>query len=447
MKKNKTLIAILFCAALFAVSCSEKINDDGGSKAPTEVSKFIVAATSADATYLLSINDLTSGEATIIGNGMEVDNATAWIFWGEKYAYRLVYNQGNAGVTTSYMLDNTGELTERNIRHEIQSRFTTYGIFGDQIITAASGATDQKDAAGNAQYGITFTKINVSNQTLSTQTATSENLLGTGEYCTVSGIVESGGKIYTAVCPEGVSVYGVQNNSHLLSQEAKALINTEGGISGTVNPNAVWVAIYDGADFSSPRIISDSRISYATSRYRSQYYSTIAADASGDVYVFSSSYSTTQSGIQKTSLPSGVIRIKAGAETFDGSYYVNFEDAAVADRAMYKVWHIADDYFLMQMYDQKGDDKSYKANTNRLGVFKAGTQQFRWVEGVPEASTISMLSKNAYSDGRLAHIAIATTTAGSKPTIYSIDPLTAKATAGCAITAEGVTALGKLTNM
>lgn len=443
--KNKIYFTAAALGLIFMSACSNEGIDNGG-KTPTEATKFVVAATSSEATYLLAMNSVSGGEASNVGSGTEVDNATSWVFWRNKYAYRLVYNQGNAGVTTSYLLDEYGDIKERNIRHEIQSRFTTYGTYANQIITAASGATDKKDAAGNPQYGITFTKIDVQQQTLSTQTVPSENLLGTGEYCTVSGIVESNGKIYTAVCPEGVSVYGVQNNGDLLSEQAKALINTEGGISGTINPDRVWVAIYDGNDFSSPRIIHDDRISYATSRYRSQYYSTIDADDAGNIYVFSSSYATTQSGIQKTSLPSGVVRIKAGEEQFDASYYVNFEDPAIAGLAMYKVWHITGDYFLMQMYAQTGDDKSYKANTNRLGIFKASSKQFSWISGLPDATDIGSLSKNAFcADGR-AYIAITTVTANSKPTIYTIDPATATAAPGATITAEGVTAIGQLTN-
>lgn len=444
MKKNILFGSALAALMLTAACSTEELGS--GSKTPYTGAKFVVAATSADATYLLSMSSVTEGEASIKQSGTEVDNATSWVFWGNKYAYRLVYNQGNAGVTTSYTLDQYGEIQERNIRHEIQSRFTTYGTYGDHIITAASGATDQKDASGNAQYGITFTKIDVQKQTLTTQTVGTENLLGTGEYCTVSGIVESAGKIYTAVCPEGVSVYGVQNNGNLLSDDAKALVNTEGGISGTVTPNSVWVAIYSGSDFSSPKIIRDNRISYATSRYRSQYYSTIDADAEGNIYVFSPSHATSMTGIQKTTLPSGVVRIKAGAEAFDPDYYVNLEEESVAGRAMYKVWHIRGDYFLMQMYAEKGDDKSYKVNTNRLAIFKAGDKKFTWITGLPEASVISSLSKNAYSDGVKAYIALTTTT-GAQPTVYAIDPATATASSGVQITAaQGITAIGKLSN-
>ena len=443
MKKS---VLLTLCAASLLFTACEKNNNSGITGDAVSTSKYVTAATSSEATYLLTSDALTEGRLSINGDGLEVDNATTFLFHGSKYVYRLVYNQGNAGITTSYRLDEYGDIEERNIKHEIQNRFTTYGIYNQYIITAASGATSTTDEAGNNAYGITYTLIDTENQALSTQTVSSENLLGTGEYCTISGIVQANGKIYGGICPEGVSVYGVNAYNELLSEDAKALINTEGGISGTITPNQVWVAIYTGTEFDSPKIITDNRISYATSRYRSQYYSNIEADDAGNVYVFSASHATIQAGIQKTDLPSGVIRINAGTDAFDQDYYVNFEDESVAGRAMYKVWHITGDYFLMQMYHEKTDDKSYTANTNRLGIFKADSKTFTWVSGIPGAEEISSLSKNAYAENGIAYIAITPVTEGATPTIYAIDPTTAQATEGLKITAQGVSAIGKLRN-
>ncbi len=449
MKKKQLLYNAMGMVALgLSLSgCSDDYTSNGDKANGFTGSKYVIAGTSSEATYLLTTDALDNGEISLVADGIEVDNASYWVFFKEKYAYRLVYNQGNAGVTTSYEMDEEGDLVERNIRHEIQNRFTTIGQYGNQIITAASGATDKKDGAGNPQYGITFTMIDAERQTLSTKTVVGENMIGTGEYCTVSGLVESNGKIYAGVCPEGVSVWGVQNNSALLSDEAKALINDEGGISGTITPNQVSVAIYNGTDFENPTIITDNRLSYATSRYRSQYYSNIDVDAQGNIYVFSASYPSTLTGIQKTNKPSGVLRIKAGTTEFDKDYYVNLEDDVVAGRAMYKVWHITEDYFLLQMYKDKTEDKSWTVNTHRLGIFKASEGKFTWVEGLPDADSINSLSKNAFVDNGLAYIAVTPVTAGAKPTMYVINPVTATATKGLVVTADGgVSAVGKLSN-
>ena len=60
---------------------------------------------------------------------------------------------------------------------------------------------------------------------------------------------------------------------------------------------------------------------------KSQYYQTIWAADNGDIYVFSPSYAKTMDDArQQTTLDAGVVRIKAGTEEFDPSYYYSIED-------------------------------------------------------------------------------------------------------------------------
>ena len=113
---------------------------------------------------------------------------------------------------------------------------------------------------------------------------------------------------------------------------------------------------------------------------------------------------------------------------------------------MYKVWHVKGDYFLLQMYNEAGDDKSYTVNTHRFGIFKASNATFQWVTGLPEATEINALSRSAYVEQGYAYMGVTTISAGSKPTIYVINPETAEAAPGLEITAEGLAAIGKLSN-
>ena len=62
--------------------------------------------------------------------------------------YRLVYNQGNAGVTSSYVLNTEGKVKERDNTYEIK-RFTSYGIYGDYIITSSTGDLGEEYADEN----------------------------------------------------------------------------------------------------------------------------------------------------------------------------------------------------------------------------------------------------------------------------------------------------------
>lgn len=443
MTKNYLVALAAISSAFFATSCNDDVdNNVDNIESETTAQNYIIAASSNEATYLLQSDRLHEGEQSIVRTGLEVESATAWVFYKEKYAYRLVYNQGNAGVGSSYMLDNAGKLKERNIKFEISNRFTTYGVYGSNIITAASGATSFYDEGNDLpKYGVTFTIIDPEAQTLSTKTVVTENLVGNGEYFTVSGIVESDGKLYTGLCPQGLSAYGASINDGEYVLDESLL--SSGAISATQHPDKVWVAIYKDMDLDNPTIIEDDRISYATSRYRSQFYQTIAADASGDIYVFSASNAKSYEGIQKTTKPSGVIRIKAGEEKFDADYYCNIE--AIADgRRIFKVWHVAEDYFLLQMYTNVTDSNDATESRLRLAIFKAGDKSFRWVEeGLPALENLSSFGTFPFVEGGLAYMPVVTID-GAQPAIYVIDPVSATASKGMTIDCSSISAVGKL---
>lgn len=439
--------SLLFATSILFTGIFAACEDNNGGVDPRKGadSKYVIAASSESAVYLLETENINEGDLTIRRNGIEALEATAWVFHSNKYAYRLVYNQGNAGTGSSYILDENGLLKERNIEFEIRNRFTTYGPYGNYVITAASGATDKfapdDTKKERPQYGVTFTYLDVVNQTLKTKTVVTENMVdNNGEYYTVSGIVDVNNKLYTALCPQGYSAYGIKQG---YADADPNLVNETGVITPTLHPNKVWVAIYDGIDFENPKIISDDRISYATSRFRSQFYQTIVPDAEKNVYVFSASNARTYTGKQKTDKPSGVVRIKVGTEEFDKDYYCDIEELS-GGYPIFKVWHITGDYFLLQMYAQKEYESTAKADTRRLAIFKAGDKSFKWVEkGLPAKDIISSLGSSPYFENGLAYMPVVTTD-GTQPTVYIIDPTTASAKKGITVTASAISAIGKL---
>ena len=161
-----------------------------------------------EASTILQSGTLDSGEISARNAGYETDAGTAWVFYGDKYLYRLNYNQGNAGVTASYILGDDGTVTQRPKTYQIR-RFTTYGPLGDNIVTVSAGDTDESDASGNKAQGLLFNYLNVASETNRTASVGCENYLGNGEYVTFAGLVETGGKVYTSVVPMGMSKYGV----------------------------------------------------------------------------------------------------------------------------------------------------------------------------------------------------------------------------------------------
>ena len=113
-------------------------NGNGGGSTSEAVSSYVVAASVGDANYLLTADTLGDGSISAKNNGLTTESGTQWIFYKDKYLYRLVYNQGNAGVTSSYVLNTEGKVKERDNTYEIK-RFTSYGIYGDYIITSSTG--------------------------------------------------------------------------------------------------------------------------------------------------------------------------------------------------------------------------------------------------------------------------------------------------------------------
>lgn len=479
MKKFPVLtLAASFALAGFLTSCSEDTvapapQPPGGGGDSTSMSvgpgesdanDYVVVATTSDVNSIVQTRTLNSGSVTSVNNGVQTGSGTNWVFWGNKYLYRLQYNQGNAGVTSSYRMNANGQVEERDVQYNI-TRFVTYGVWGENVITASAVETD--DTVHSNVYlddepvyakGLGIVYLNAEEETKTDKTVPCENFLGNGEYVTLAGIVEANGKLYTSVVPMGMSQYGVAKyygNTESDGPYVKYpdLIKTESGGSNsssykagelqwTQYPDEAWVAIYDDDSFENPTLIRTDRISYACGRFKSQYYQTIWPASNGDIYVFSPSYAKSMSDPrQQTSLPSGVVRIKAGEKQFDPTFYFNIEEAS-GGLQMYRCWPISDDWFLLQMYNTS--DLSSSGARTRLAVFKGGDNPtFAFVDGMPSDDVISSIGTTPYAENGVAWIPVVTSD-GQQPALYRIDAATATATRGLEVEASSVSAVGRL---
>ena len=160
------------------------------------------------------------------------------------------------------------------------------------------------------------------------------------------------------------------------------------------------------------------------------------------MYVFSPSYAKTMTAeVQKTTLPAGVVRIKANAEEFDPDYYCNLE-AQTGGKAFLRCWHITEDYFLLLMYDRPLTESGFAAK--ELAIYKGEDKSLTYVKGLPSTDVISGFGNTPFSEDGIAYMAV-TTTDGSQPAVYRIDPKTATATKGLTVEAEQISGVGKLT--
>lgn len=128
--------------------------------------------------------------------------------------------------------------------------------------------------------------------------------------------------------------------------------------------------------------------------YMAENYQSIWAADNGDVYVFSPSYAKTLADVrQQTTLPAGVVRIKAGTRVFDDNYYYNLEEQS-GGRSFLRCWHAGGSYFLLRMYDRPFSQSGYVAN--QLAVFNGNNGKLTFVTGLPAVETITDFGKTPY---------------------------------------------------
>jgi hypothetical protein len=324
--------------------------------------------------------------------------------------------------------------------------------------STGDGPQELADENGYLPKSILVSLLNVEDETYTTNNTLeehylSENFLGNGEFVTFAGLEQVGDKLFTAAVPMGLSQYGVKAEGGRWVREGfEDLVKREAGGSGsgaykegelqwTQYPDECWVAIFDDETLQNKRLLRTDKISYAAGRNKSQYYQMVWGVESGDVYVFSPSYAKSMSDArQQTTLPAGVVRIKAEEQEFDDSYYVNLE-ALSNGRSFQRTWYVGGGKFLMLMYDSVLEPgKSMVAN--ELAIFDTEAATLTYVTGLPSSDVISGFGNAPYSEEGKCYIAVTTT--DDYPAIYAIDTTTAAATKGLTIEATSIKAVGRL---
>ena len=457
------VVALSTIALAVVAACETNTNiPTGGIQDNDAVRPYVLATqgtfTSNTTNALVTASDLNSG---VVGmtNGLVNDGASYWVFYGDKYLYGLTYNQGNAGTTRSYVMNDDYTLAARPAEYAVR-RFTTFGIYDRYIMTFSTGdgPAEWADANGFIPKSFLVSYLDVEAETYATNNTLeehylSENFLGNGEFVTLAGVEEVDGKIFSAAVPMGLSQYGVKaEGGKWVKPGNEDLVKTEAGGSGsgaykegelqwTQYPDECWVAIFEDETLAERKLIRTDKISYACGRNKSQYYQMIWTAESGDVYVFSPSYAKSMADErQQTTLPAGVVRIKAGTEEFDPNYYVNIE-ALTNGISFLRTWYIGGSKFLMLMYDMPLAPAT-TMTASRLAIFDVESASLTYVEGLPAAERISGFGTAPYSEDGKCYIAVTLT--DDHPAIYAIDAATAVATKGLTVEATQIGGIGRL---
>lgn len=232
-KKNFMLGLGAFCMGGLFMGCQNEENDPTFSNHNNFKGNYVIPVTAGGTSYLLTAESLDEGKISVIENGKEFqDQISYWIFYDQNYFFGIKYNDGSQGTGGCYYLD-ANNVPQKKYTYTF-NRFTTYGTWGDNVITVSTGDTKQTDSQGNAAQGFLFNYLNAKDGTTSTnqQDILAENFLGNGEKVTMAGFVEANGKLYTSIIPMGMSHYGVNTwPDKVLSQDYVAT-GTGGSGSG-----------------------------------------------------------------------------------------------------------------------------------------------------------------------------------------------------------------------
>lgn len=458
--KFAAIMAATLVATGAATSCSDDLSNEGNNSdnnVSTSEGRYVISAaiqgSNGTSNVLLTTSSLADGILSAEGQGLLNDGAYQWVMHGTDALYSLNYNQGSAGLTRSFVMNADGSLRQRDMEYKVR-RFTSYGIYDNQIITTSTGdgPTQYADANGYLPKTLLISWLNTDSETVkSNDTADGaylmENFLGTGEYVTLSGLEQVGGRIYSGAVPMGLSQYGVAaDGGKWVRKGYESLVATadggsnsnaykKGELLGTQYPDECWVAIYPDNRLQRPVLAHTDRISMPAGRYKSQYYQTVWADDKGDVYVFSPSYSKTMTDArQQTTLPAGVCRIPKGSDKFD-TYYVNIE-AQTGGRSFMRVWPAGGSKFLMVMYDRPLTEKGFAGT--RLAIFDAAAGTVTDVTGLPD--NVSAFGKTVHTEPGKIYVAVNVTE--GYPAIYAVDTATARATKGVEVKATEISGFG-----
>ena len=161
MKKNSYVNAmVLGLLTISIMTACNKDNEDIVSNPEPDAgeSQYVIPAAVGDASYLITAESLDEGEVTVAGNGTEVLNASYWVYKDHDYVFALVYNKGGAGTGASYYLNVNGKPVEKYAY--TYNRITTYGTWGDNVITASTGDASAADENGYYPQVLLFNYLN-----------------------------------------------------------------------------------------------------------------------------------------------------------------------------------------------------------------------------------------------------------------------------------------------
>ncbi len=447
----QTIRKMLFLGLVGAttlVSCSKSDDNNGGKPTPsptpaptptpdaTEVNSFFIDAGGANnkARYMLLADDVTKGEIPLTSNRLEFKEANGyfWLF-NKNIAAGLSYGFKGAGIGLSYTRDGKGEVRSIN-EFSIVERATTFGFFNNYYVTAVSGqAFEGKNDGATFIFRNTSDFGEASRKTIHTNKFLGDNMNDT-EIVSFAGILDNGnGEFLTG----------------MLVSEYKDVQPGQGSSTGYMeNTDVVYVGVLD-KELNLKRYYKSDKLSYSAGRFKSQYLLEMGKVANGDVYVFSGAIAKNPAPAKApakadkaTTKPAGALRIKAGATTFDDSYF--FDISAVSNNGLFRrVWHITENKFLVEFFNDAAKANLRSLDVYHYAIVDVEAKTLNWVAGLPDPAKCANIVTNTITPAIYGgKVYLPVNEQGTDPAIYVIDPATNAATKGLVV--KGATVINAI---
>ncbi|RVU00408.1 DUF4374 domain-containing protein [Mucilaginibacter limnophilus] len=402
MKIKFTLAAAVVAVAL--ASCAKKENSEA---VPEDPGNFIVTVTPTASTgvadYLLTASSLDTGRISTAGNGVEQDGTYRYYVTHNNKFFSMLYGQGNPGAVTAYNI--------------VDGKLNKLTNFQTETVQAFAPVNDDlllfKISRNVATPNSLWYKVNTNSLLITSEGSTNTlELTGTGELAHFSWLKQVGDKVYAPY-------FSIIDRTF-----------------ATNHPNNAWIAVFNYADMSLNKIITDDRTSFI-GRY---FTDGLAVTENNDVYAFSSSVAV-KDGTFNSTKPSAITRIKAGTTEFDQSYFFNFEEAT-GGMNITNWLYVGNNTFIVNA-TTKTEKGAYTVGSN-VGIVNVVDKTYKPVTGLPAKATIAGLTTNNYTpkDGKTAYVGVNLTDASSW--VYKIDASTATATKGLKVEGGVITAIQHL---
>lgn len=410
MKKLNLYFLSMVLLSMAFVGCNKNDNNiDKDTPEDYDLEQFVIAATplatDGVADYLLTVDSLSGGSVSLLGNGIEQDGTYRYYVTNDDKFFSLLYGQGNPGAVTAYELNNEGELTELT---DFQSEtVAAFGNVDDDILMV--------DIPRGGDRMATWYRLSTESLTFVDQGQIDVfDLAANGEQAYFTDVTEVGDYVFAPY----MSLKMCCNDGW-----------------GTKYADSAWIAVYNYPEMTLKTVIKDDRTSFIGKYFTSGLEET----ENGDVYAFSGSVANNNGEFTSTK-PSAVTRIKSGTLAFDQSYFFNLKEASGGYYWTGKTY-AGNGNFVVNMHPVS--KKQAYVNGKKIAVINVVNKTFKWVTGLPDVADITLFSENNLTseDGSTVYMGVTTKT-GSH--IYSIDIASATATQGIEVEGGKITAISKL---